>query len=129
MPQPQISDCILHFMLRRSSLVECVTRNRCLQSVNFFFIRHYVQPFLSKNPKYTFYTIKSSHINCNTEICIDPPDKTCLQIRSVTHSTNEDLLNIKCKGDPEVSYPLSYVRNPCVIKVILLACFTYTDIF
>jgi hypothetical protein len=28
----------------------------------------------------------------------------------VTHSTNEDLLNIKRKGDPEVSYPLSYVR-------------------
>jgi hypothetical protein len=27
----------------------------------------------------------------------------------VTHSTNEDLLNIKRKGDPEVSYPLSYV--------------------
>jgi hypothetical protein len=28
----------------------------------------------------------------------------------VTHSTNEDLLNIKRKGDPEVLYPLSYVR-------------------
>ena len=38
----------------------CVTRNRCLQSVDFFYIRHYVQPCLSKNPKYTFYTIKSS---------------------------------------------------------------------
>jgi hypothetical protein len=25
-----------------------------------FFIRQYVQPYLSKNPKYTFYTIKSS---------------------------------------------------------------------
>ena len=34
------------------------------------------------------------HVPCNT----------------LTHSTNEDLLNIKCKGDPEVSYPLSYVR-------------------
>ena len=31
----------------------------CLQSVNFFFIRQYVQSCLSKNPKYTFYTIKS----------------------------------------------------------------------
>ena len=42
----------------------------------------------------------------------------------MTHSTNEYLLNIKRQGDPEVSYPLSYVRyhrNPCVIKVILLA--------
>jgi hypothetical protein len=34
------------------------------------------------------------HVPCNT----------------ITHSTNEDLLNIKRKGDPEVSYPLSYVR-------------------
>ena len=52
----------LHFMLRRSSLVECVSglHRTCLQSVKFFFIRHYVQPCLSKNPKYTFYTIKSS---------------------------------------------------------------------
>ena len=29
---------------------------------------------------------------------------------TLTHSTNEVLLNIKRKGDPEVSYPLSYVR-------------------
>jgi hypothetical protein len=50
----------LRVMLRRSSLVECVTRNRCLQSVDFFFIRQYVQSCLSKNPKYTFYTIKRS---------------------------------------------------------------------
>jgi hypothetical protein len=44
---------------------------------------------------------------------------------TLTHSINEDLLNIKRKGDPEVSYPLSYVRhhwnpNPCVIKVIYI---------
>jgi hypothetical protein len=26
---------------------------------------------------------------------------------TLTHSTNEDLLNIKRKGDPEVSYPLN----------------------
>ena len=53
----------LRFMLRRSSLVECVSvlhGNRCLQSVESFFIRQYVQPCLLKNPKYTFYTIKSS---------------------------------------------------------------------
>ena len=50
-------------MLRRSSLVECVSvlpGNRCLQNVEFFFLRQYVQPCLLKNPKYTFYTIKSS---------------------------------------------------------------------
>ena len=29
---------------------------------------------------------------------------------TLTHSINEDLLNIKRKGDPEVPYPLSYVR-------------------
>ena len=53
----------LRFMLRRSSLVECVSvlhGNRCLQSVEFFFLQQYVQPCLLKNPKYTFYTIKSS---------------------------------------------------------------------
>ena len=53
----------LRFMLRRSSLVECVSvlpGNRCLQNVEFFFLRQYVQPCLLKNPKYTFYTIKSS---------------------------------------------------------------------
>ena len=58
------------------------------------------------------------HVPCNT----------------LTHSTNEDLLNIKRKGDPK-SRTLSRTsdttetRNPCVIKVILLACFTYIDIF
>jgi hypothetical protein len=50
-------------MLRRSSLVECVSvlpGNRCLQNVKFSFLRQYVQPCLLKNPKYIFYTIKSS---------------------------------------------------------------------
>jgi hypothetical protein len=52
----------LRFMLRRSSLVECVSvlHGTCLQCVEIFFIHQYVQPCLSKNPKYTFYTIKSS---------------------------------------------------------------------
>ena len=51
----------LHFMLRRSSLVECVSvlHGTCLQCVDIFFIHQYVQPCLSKNPKYTFYIIKS----------------------------------------------------------------------
>ena len=42
----------LRFMLRRSSLVECVSvlpGNRCLQNVEFFFLRQYVQPCLLKN--------------------------------------------------------------------------------
>jgi hypothetical protein len=58
------------------------------------------------------------HVPCNT----------------LTHSTIEDLLNIKRKGDPEISYlsrtsDTTETRNPCVIKVILLAYFTYIDIF
>ena len=52
----------LRFVLRKSSLVECVSvlHGTCLQCVEFFYIRQYVQPCLSNNPKYTFYTIKSS---------------------------------------------------------------------
>ena len=53
----------LCFMLRRSSLDECVSvslHGTCLQCVKHFFIHQYVQPCLSKNPKYTFYTIKRS---------------------------------------------------------------------
>jgi len=52
----------LRFMLRRSSLVECVSvlHGTCLQCAEFFFIHQSVQPCLSKNPKYTFYAIKSS---------------------------------------------------------------------
>jgi hypothetical protein len=51
---------------------------------------------------------------------------------TLTHSTNEDLLNIKRKGDPK-SRTLSRTsdttetRNLCVIQVILLACFTYSE--
>ena len=53
---------------------------------------------------------------------------------TLPHSTNEDLLNIKRKGDHEVSYlsrtsDTTETRNPCVTKVILLACFTDIDIF
>ena len=67
----------LRFMLRRSSLVECVSvlpGNQCLQNVEIFFLRQYVQPCLLRNPKYTFYTIKSSlklaYYNMLTVLCI-----------------------------------------------------------
>jgi hypothetical protein len=52
----------------------------------------------------------------------------------VTHSTNEELLNIKRKGDHK-SRTLSRTsdtteaRKQCVIKAILLACSTYINIF
>ena len=55
----EISGSPLRFMLRRSSLVECVS---VLHGTGVYkaSIRQYVQPCLSKNPKYTFYAIKSS---------------------------------------------------------------------
>ena len=48
--------------VRKSSLVEFVgvLHGTCLQSVEIVFIHQYVQPCLSKNPKCTFYAIKSS---------------------------------------------------------------------
>ena len=58
------------------------------------------------------------HVPCNT----------------LTHSTNEDPLNIKRKGDPKSrtlsrTFNITETQNLCVIKVILLACFTCIDIF
>ena len=58
------------------------------------------------------------HVPCNT----------------LTHSTNEYVLSIKRKGDPKSgtlsrTSDTTETRNPFVIKVILLACFTYIDIF
>ena len=51
-------------------------------------------------------------------------------ITTLTHSTNEDFLNIKRKGDAKSrTLSLTETRNPCVIKVILLACSTYIDTF
>ena len=53
---------------------------------------------------------------------------------TLAHSTNEDLLNIKNKGDTKYqtlsrTSDTTETRNPCVIKVILLACSTYIAIF
>ena len=58
------------------------------------------------------------HVPCNT----------------LTHSTDEDLLNIKRKGDAKSrtlsrTSDITETWNPCVIKVILLACSTDIDIF
>ena len=63
--QERVQDFRITFALyvKKISLVERVSvlhGNRCLQSVEFFFLRQYVQPCLLKNPKYTFHTIKSS---------------------------------------------------------------------
>ena len=42
--------------------------------------------------------------------CLCPVICQHVPCNTLTHSTNEDLLSIKRKGDPEFSYPLSYVR-------------------
>ena len=53
---------------------------------------------------------------------------------TLTHSTNEDLYNMKRKGDPKYctlsrTFDANETRNPCVIIAILLACSAYIDIF
>ena len=67
-----------------------------------------------------FFSAHCKHVPCNT----------------LTHSTNEDLLNMKRKGDLKsrtlsrtCTSDTTETGNSCVIKVILLACFTYIDIF
>jgi hypothetical protein len=67
---------------------------------------------------YFFTSAHCKHVPCNT----------------LTHSTNEDLLNIKRKGDAKYralsrTSNITETRNQCVIKVILLVCSTYIDIF
>ena len=80
----------LRFMLRRSSLVECVIvlHGTCLQCVNFFFIHQYVQPCLSKNPKYTFYTIKSS-LTLAYYVAFWFCDAVCKLMRQTTQKVNK----------------------------------------
>ena len=65
-----------------------------------------------------FFSAHCKHVPCST----------------LTHSTDEDLLNIKRKGDTKSrllsrTSDTTETRNPCVIKVILLACSTYIAIF
>ena len=67
----------------------------------------------------TYWCIKKNLTHCKHVPC-----------NTLTHSTNEDLFNIKRKGDPKSrTSDTTETRNPCVIKVILLACFTYILIF
>ena len=51
----------LRFMLRRSSLVECVSvlHRTCLQCAEKIYIHQYVKP-CEENPRHTFLTIKNS---------------------------------------------------------------------
>ena len=48
---------------------------------------------------FSFVAIKKNLTHCKHVPC-----------NTLTHSTNEDLLNIKRKGDSQVLYPLSYVQ-------------------
>jgi len=57
-----------------------------------------------------------------------------LPCNTLTDSTNKDMLNIKHKGDIKIwtlsrTSDTTEIRNPIVINVILLACFTYIAIF
>ena len=57
----------MHFMLKRSSLVECVSvlHGTCLQCAGKKNIHQYVKP-CEENPRYTFLTIKRSLRSHNT---------------------------------------------------------------
>jgi hypothetical protein len=51
---------------------------------------------------------------------------------TLTHSTDEDLYNMKRKGDLKYctlsrTSDTTETRNPCVIIAILLACSTYIE--
>ena len=53
----RVQDFMITFALYVKKIFVSVLHGTCLQ---IFFSHQYVQPCLSKNPKYTFYTIKSS---------------------------------------------------------------------
>ena len=74
----------LRFMLR-SSLVECVSvlHGTCLQCVEKKFIHQYVQPCLSKNPKYT----------CS--LCTNGPGKKCLDSCISNSGTEPDCKKVR----------------------------------
>ena len=82
---------LFFFSLSRSYIILC-ERQRALYGIKCV-LRIFWQTWLHILTNKKNSTL-CKHVPCNT----------------LTHSTNEDLLNIKRKGDPEVSYPLSYVR-------------------
>ena len=62
-------------------------------------------------------TVKGAEQACSAWQTAVPSASICLLL------FNEDLLNIKCKGDPiSRTSDTSETRNLCVIKVVLLAC-------
>ena len=71
-----------------------------------------------------------SNLHILMDICLFSAHCKHVPCNTLTDSTNEDLLKIKRKGDTK-SRTLSRTsdttetRNPIVINVILLACFTY----
>jgi hypothetical protein len=75
-----------------------------------------------------------SNLHILMDICLFSAHCKHVPCNTLTDSTNEDLLKIKRKGDTK-SRTLSRTsdttetRNPIVINVILLACFTYIAIF
>ena len=75
-----------------------------------------------------------SNLHILMDICLISAHCKHVPCNTLTDSTNEDLLNIKGKGDTNSrtlsrTFDTTETRNPCAIKVILLACFTYIAIF
>jgi len=75
-----------------------------------------------------------SNLHILMDICLISAHCKHVPCNTLTDSTNEDLLIIKLKGDtksrtlPRTS-DTTETRNPIVVKVILLASFTYIAIF
>jgi hypothetical protein len=85
-------------------------------------------------PRISLTNLIFSNLHILIYICLFSAHCKHVPCNTLTDSTNEDLLNIKRKGDTK-SRTLSRTsdttdtRYPIVIKVILLACFTYIAIF
>jgi hypothetical protein len=85
-------------------------------------------------PRISLTNLIFSNLHILMDICLFSAHCKHVPCSTLIDSTNEDLLNIKRKGDNK-SRTLSRTsdttetRNPIVIKAILLACFTYIAIF
>ena len=84
-------NCVQSYIVNYPWIFIC-ERKRALDGIQCV-LRIFWQTWLHKLMNKTISTL-CKYVTCNT----------------LTHSTNEDLLNIERKGDPEVLYPLSYVR-------------------
>jgi hypothetical protein len=81
-------------------------------------------------PRISLTNLIISNLHILMDICLFSAHCKHVPSNTLTDSTNEDLLSIKRKGDTKSrTSDTTETRNPIVIKVILLACFTYIAIF